>query len=128
MMDVDVYTEQINAARVLAELLGELSVITDYRTLRDSIPRRLASLLRCRCVLFYQRNGDTLQFASGSFGDQPGWSASLLAFAHINPIHQHSDLPEACAWQERRVVVVPVADPTLVAVPLMYRHRCIGVL
>ena len=77
MMDVDVRTEQVNAARVLADLLSELSVVTEYRTLRDSIPRRIASLLNCRCVLFYQRQGETLQFASGSFDDQPGWSASL---------------------------------------------------
>src|SRR6266702_3212288 len=69
MMDVEQQWQSIslNASTVLAELLNECSAIMDYRTLRDSLPRRLAHLLRCRCVLLYQRVGQTLQFAAGTF-------------------------------------------------------------
>ncbi len=128
MMDVGRRSEQINASSILSALLSEFSAITDHRTLRDSLPRRLAKLLRCRCVLFYQRLGETLQFASGSYDDKPGWSAPLLAVAHINPINVNSDVPEACAWREQRVVVAPERCPTLAAAPLIYRRRGIGVL
>ena len=79
MMDVEQQWQSLslNASTVLAELLNECSAIMDYRTLRDSLPRRLAHLLQCRCVLLYQRIGETLQFAAGTFDDVPGWSASL---------------------------------------------------
>src|ERR1700730_11163094 len=97
MMEVKQQTESLNAAEALAALLDELSAITDYRALRDSLPRRLARLLRCRCVLLYQRIGETLQLASGSFDDRPGWSPSLLAVAHINPISLDSDMLESLA-------------------------------
>jgi signal transduction histidine kinase len=127
-MDVERRSERVNASSILRALLSEFSAINDHRTLRDSLPRRLAKLLRCRCVLFYQRLGETLQFASGSYDDKPGWSASLLAVAHINPIDVNSDVPEACAWREQRVVVAPERCPTLAAAPLIYRRRGIGVL
>lgn len=115
---------------VLKSVLDELSAVTDYRTLRDSLPRRLSSLLRCGRVLLYQRIGETLQFASGTFDEQPGWSSSLLKFVHINPIDIKGDTPEARAWRLHRVVTAPVESPipTLVAVPLMYRQHAIGVL
>ena len=113
---------------VITAILEECSAITDYRTLRDTLPRRLAGILRCRSVLLYQRIGETLQFAAGTFDDKPGWSASLLAVAHINPIDIQSDLPEAVAWRERRAVTAPADNPMLVAVPLLYRQKGIGVL
>src|SRR6266566_8480224 len=132
MMDVEQQWPSIslNASTVLAELLNECSAIMDYRTLRDSLPRRLAHLLRCRCVLLYQRVGQTLQFAAGTFDDVPGWSASLLSVAHINPVDLSSDLPEAHAWRKRQVTIGPAGSPvpSLVAVPLIYRQHTIGVL
>jgi signal transduction histidine kinase/GAF domain-containing protein len=128
MMDVEQQSEQISASSILTTLLSEFSAVADYRILRDSLPRRLVTLLKCRCVLFYQRLGETLQFVSGSFDERPGWSSSLLAVAHINPIGLKSDRPEACAWRERHAIAVPASHPALVAVPLIYRHRGIGIL
>ncbi|GAC1347535.1 MAG: hypothetical protein NVSMB27_13140 [Ktedonobacteraceae bacterium] len=120
----------LSASEVITTLLDEFSVVTDYRTLRDSLPRRLANLLKCRCVLLYQRIDETLQFAAGTFDDIPGWSSSLLSVAHINPINLNSDLPEATAWRMRHAASSPAESttPTLVAVPLIYRQRAIGVL
>src|SRR5260370_18829226 len=83
---------------VLKSVLEEFSAVTDYRTLRDSLPRRLSSLLKCRRVLLYQRIGETLQFASGTFDEQPAWSSSLLEIVHINPIDINAHTPEARAW------------------------------
>ncbi len=57
----------LGAPAVLKSVLDEFSAVTDYRTLRDSLPRRLSSLLKCRRVLLYQRIGETLQFASRTF-------------------------------------------------------------
>jgi len=128
MMEVERQCGKIDTSGVITTLLSEFSAVADYRTLRDSLPRRLAGLLKCRCVLLYQRSGETLQFVSGSFDDKPGWSASLLAVAHINPISLNSDVPEACAWRERHSIGLPVSSPTLVATPLIYRQRGIGVL
>ena len=130
MMGVERQSEHLNASAVLTALLAECNAVTDYRTLRDSLPRRLAVLLRCRCVLLYQRIGETLQFAAGTFDEKPGWSASLLAVAQINPIDLNSKVPEAQAWRERHAITIPAgsAAPTLVAVPLLYRQRAIGVL
>src|ERR1700736_6808876 len=101
MMEVEQQLSRLHATEVLAAILQEFSAITDYRTLRDSLPRRLAHLLGCRCVLLYQRIGETLQFSSGSFDDIPGWSAALLSVAHINPIDLNDELPEASAWRAR---------------------------
>src|SRR5216684_2969258 len=130
MMEVKQCVAHLDATETLAALLDEVGAITDYRALRDSLPRRLARLLRCRCVLLYQRIGETLQLASGSFDDKPGWSTSLLAVAHINPIDLHGDTLEACAWRTRRAVTSPSGHPrpSFVAVPLVYRQRGIGVL
>src|SRR6266702_8543257 len=130
MMGVERQSEHLKASAVLTALLAECNAVTDYRTLRDSLPRRLAVLLRCRCVLLYQRIGETLQFAAGTFDEKPGWSASLLAVAQINPIDLNSKVPEAQAWRERHAITIPAgsAAPTLVAVPLLYRQRAIGVL
>jgi signal transduction histidine kinase len=132
MMDVEQpwQSTSLNASTVLAELLNECRAIMDYRTLRDSLPRRLAHLLQCRCVLLYQRIDETLQFAAGTFDDVPGWSASLLSVAHINPIDLSSDLPEAHAWRKRQTTISPAESPvpSLVAVPLIYRQHAIGVL
>jgi len=69
-----------------------------------------------------------LQFVAGSFDDKPGWSAALLEVAHINPIHLSSNGPEARAWRERHAIVEEEEYPTLVALPLMYRHRGMGVM
>ncbi|MFL5629332.1 MAG: two-component system sensor histidine kinase NtrB [Ktedonobacteraceae bacterium] len=121
---------RLQAPAVLTALLNEFSAVTDYRTLRDSLPRRLAHLLQCRSVLLYQHVGTTLQFVAGSFDDIPGWSTSLLAIAHINPIELNSDLPEARAWRTRHATTEPLEGltPQLAAVPLIYRQRAIGVL
>ncbi|MFL5692771.1 MAG: hypothetical protein ACJ795_13290, partial [Ktedonobacteraceae bacterium] len=132
MMEVEQKREHLHlqAPAVLTALLNEFSAVTDYRTLRDSLPRRLAHLLKCRCVLLYQHVGKSLQFVAGSFDDVPGWSASLLAVAHINPIELNGDLPEARAWRTRHATTEPVEGltPPLAAVPLIYRQRAIGVL
>src|SRR5579859_3236314 len=128
MIEIEHQSEPLSAPAVLTALFGEFSAVTDYRTLRDSLPRRLAMLFKCRCVLLYQRSGETLQFASGSFDDKPGWSAALLTVAHINPLSLNSELPEACAWRKQRAIAAPPIHPTLVALPLLYRHRAIGVL
>lgn len=126
---VEQWGEQIDVAAVLHVLLNDFSTVTGYRTLRDSLPRRLATLFKCRSVLLYLRVENTLQLVSGSFDDVPGWSIALLAVAHVNPIDIQSDEPEACAWREQRVVQQPVAGPVIfLAVPLMYRQRGIGVL
>ncbi len=130
MMEVKQHVTRLNATETLAALLAEASAITEYRTLRDTLPRRLARLLCCRCVLLYQRIGETLQLAAGSYDDKPGWSPSLLAVAHINPISLESDTLEARAWRARHVVTAPNehAEPHAIAVPLLYRQRAIGVL
>ncbi|WP_201361762.1 ATP-binding protein [Dictyobacter formicarum] len=127
-MDVEQYSDQLDIPTIIKTLLTNFSAVTDYRTLRDSLPRRLVALLQCRCVLLYLLVGETLQLASGSFDDLPGWSAALLAVAHVNPIDVQSDEPEARAWRERRVILRPVLSPTLLAVPLLYRQRAIGVM
>ncbi len=120
----------LGAPAVLKSVLDEFSAVTDYRTLRDSLPRRLSSLLKCRRILLYQCIGETLQFASGTFDEEPGWSSSLLEVVHINPIDIKGDTPEARAWRLRSVVTAPVESPipTLVAVPMIYRQHAIGVL
>jgi len=130
MMEVEQRVKHLDVTETLAALLDEVSAITDYRTLRDSLPRRLARLLFCRCVLLYQRTGETLQLAAGSFDDSPGWSPSLLAVAHINPINLDGDTLEARAWRTRRAVTAPADHtwPDTVVVPLLYRQRGIGVL
>ena len=124
MMQVEQHCERLSAPAVLTAILNEFSAVTDYRTMRDSLPRRLANLLKCRCVLLYQRISETLQFASGTFDEKPGWSASLLAVAHINPIELNSDTLEAHAWRSRRAVTIPAesSTPTHIAVPLIYRQ------
>ncbi|HEY4383881.1 MAG TPA: ATP-binding protein [Ktedonobacteraceae bacterium] len=122
------YEQKITAPAILSALLTEFSAISDCHTLQENVPRRLADLLNCRCVLLYMRIGETLQFTAGSFDDTPGWSASLLAVAHINPIRLNSDLPEARAWSTRQVIAEPAESPTLLAAPLLYRQRAIGVL
>ncbi|WP_376795623.1 ATP-binding protein [Thermogemmatispora sp.] len=120
----------LNAPFLVTTILEEFSAIGDYRVLQDSLPRRLASLLRSRHVLLYKRIGESLQFVSGTFDDRPGWSTSLLAVAQINPIDLNSERPEARAWRLRRVATAPAdkARPQLVAVPLIYRQRATGVL
>ncbi|HEY6542433.1 MAG TPA: ATP-binding protein [Ktedonobacteraceae bacterium] len=130
MMEVKQDIACLNGTEILAALLDEMSAITEYRALRDTLPRRLARLLRCRCVLLYQRVGETLQLAAGSYDDRPGWSPALLAVARINPIALHSDVLEAQAWRARRAVSAPAghAEPHSLAVPLLYRQRATGVL
>jgi PAS domain S-box-containing protein len=129
MKDVEQqWQQQTQTAEIVRALLNEFGASTEYRVLRDSLPRSLATLLRCRCVLLYQRMGETLQLVAGSFADEPGWSAALLAVAHINPINVSGAGPEACAWRERHMVLEPQEQPILVALPLMYRHRGIGVM
>jgi PAS domain S-box-containing protein len=129
-MRVEQHSVEMSAPAVLKSVLAEFSAVTDYRTLRDSLPRRLSSLLKCRHVLLYQRIGETLQFASGTFDERPGWSSYLLDFVHINPIDIKGDTPEARAWRLRHVVTAPAESltPTLVSVPLIYRQHAIGVL
>ena len=130
MMEVKQDVARLDGTEILAALLDEMSAITAYRALRDTLPRRLARLLRCRCVLLYQRVGETLQLAAGSYDDKPGWSPALLAVAHINPIALHSDVLEAQAWRARRAISAPPAcvEPHTIAVPLLYRQRATCVL
>ena len=127
-MEVELYNEQVDVSEVLTTLLNDFSTVTDYRTLRDSLPRRLASILKCRCILIYLYVDEALQLASGSFDDIPGWSSALLTVAHINPINIYSELPEARAWRERRAILQPSNTSTLLALPLIYRQHCTGVL
>ena len=127
-MEEECHGQHIDVPGVLSTILSEFSAVTDYRTLRDSLPQRLAILLKCRCVLLYQHADETLQFVAGSFADQPGWSSELLAVAHINPINLTCSVPEACAWRERRIVYFPSTYPMQASVPLIYRQRVIGVL
>jgi PAS domain S-box-containing protein len=130
MIRVEQQIVDLSAPAALKSILDEFSAVTDYHTLRDSLPRRLSSLLKCQRVLLYQRLGETLQFASGTFDEQPGWSSSLLEFVHINPLDIKGDTAEAKAWRLRRTITAPAEGPTpmLVAVPLIYRHHAIGVL
>jgi PAS domain S-box-containing protein len=128
-MKVEQEGERIDVAAALRTLLHDFNAMIDYRTLRDNLPRCLATLCRCRCVLLYLRVENTLQLVSGSFDDVPGWSSALLAVAHVNPIDIQSDESEACAWREQRVVQQPVIGPvTYLAVPLIHRRRSVGVL
>jgi PAS domain S-box-containing protein len=130
MMEVEYDLNHLDAPALLAALLDEFSTVTGYRALCDALPRRLTGLLGCRCVLLYQRTGETLQFAAGGFTDQPGWSTELLAVAHLNPIELHSSLPEAQAWRTRAPVLAAVdgEECGLITTPLIYRQRAIGVL
>ncbi len=128
MLEVEQTDVCISLADSVSTLVHECSAITDYRTLRDSLPKRLAHLLKCRCVLLYQKVGETLQFASGTYDEQPGWSASLLSVVHINPVALSSDVPEAQVWRTQTSVAFPSSAPTRVVCPLMYRQRCTGVL
>ncbi len=122
----------LDANSVLLPLLEEYTALSSYRVLRDSLPRKLAALLKCQSILLYQRNDGTLHFVSGFFDtkEQAGWSASLLSVAHINPIDLNSDALEAQAWRNQGPVLAPAeaSRPTHVAVPLFYRQREIGVL
>lgn len=129
-MEVENDAGNLDVSTLLATLLDEFSAVADYRTLRDTLPHQLASLLHCRCVLLYQHMGETLQFASGSFANWPGWSSTLLAVAHINPIEVQGELPEARAWRTRRASVFEQggAERALVCAPLIYRQHAIGVL
>ena len=130
-MDVEETDELGCTSRVLTALLHEFSLVTDYRTLRDSIPQRLAIQLKCRYVLLYFQHEELLQLVASSFGEHGenvDWSPSLLSIAHMNPLNIHSGVPEACAWRERKQIAVPVDEPVFVAVPLIYRQRSIGVL
>ena len=128
MLDVEQSDACISLADSVSTLVHECSAITDYRTLRDSLPKRLAHLLRCRCVLIYQKVGETLQFAAGTYDEQPGWSAALLSEVHINPVALDSDVPEAHVWRTQTSIAFPSRNPTHVVCPLMYRQRCTGVL
>jgi PAS domain S-box-containing protein len=130
MMEVEQKLTHLRATDVFAAILQEFSAITDYRTLLNTLPGRMAHLLQCRCMLLYQRTGETLQFAAGTFDDKPGWSVSLLAVAHINPIDLQGNTLEAQAWRSRHAVTSPInsSHSAFVAVPLIYRQRAIGVL
>lgn len=129
-MEVEYDLKHLDVPALLGALLDEFSTVTGHRALHDALPRRLTGLLGCRCVLLYQRTGETLQFAAGSFTDQPGWSAELLAVAHLHPIELHSALPEAQAWRTRAPVLASVhgVERGLITTPLIYRQRAIGVL
>src|SRR2546423_13614690 len=97
MMEVEQQCEHLSltAPAVLTALLNEFSAVTDYRTLRDSLPRRLAHLLNCRCVLLYQRIGETLQFAAGTVDDVRGWGGFLFSLAPIYPFLLRSGFASA---------------------------------
>jgi PAS domain S-box-containing protein len=129
-MGVEPYADHLDAPAILAALLDEFSAVRDYCTLRDNLPQRLAGLLQCRCILLYQLVGETLQFASGSFADLPGWSSTLLTVAHVNPIEFSSDLPEAQVWRTHRAQFAPLegVERALACAPLIYRQRTVGVL
>ncbi len=128
MLEVEQLDVSLSVAASVSTLLDECSAIIDYRTLRDSLPKRLAHLLKCRCVLLYQKVGETLQFASGTYDEQPGWSTALLSVVHINPVALSSDVAEAQVWRTQTAVAFPSLSPTRIAAPLVYRQRCVGVL
>ncbi len=128
LLDVEVLEAHISVAASVSTLVRECSAITDYRILRNTLPKRVAQLLRCRCVLLYQKVGDTLQFAAGTYDEQPGWSAALLSVVHINPVALSGNTPEAQAWRTQTSLPVPPLLPTRVVAPLVYRQRCTGVL
>ena len=128
MERVECREETPDTPGIIAALVQACSSATDYRILRDLLPGHLAALLGCRCVLLYLRVEETLQFASGSFDDKPGWSTALLTVAHINPIAPQSDVPEACAWRERRLICTPPEQPVQLCAPLLYRQHVIGAL
>lgn len=128
MMDVKQQCQEFSVAQVVTALLYEFSAVTHYKTLRDNLPRRLAQLLCCRGTLIYLRSEETLQLVSGSFDDHPGWSTKLLQIAHINPIPIHANLPEGIACRERRSVEWKSAENVMMAMPLVHRHLCIGIL
>ena len=120
--------EPIAMPHVVSTLLEECSAITEYRILRDNLPRRLAHLLQCRAVLFYQKVEETLQFVAGSYDDTIGWSSALLSVVHITPIGFESDVLEAKAFITRSAICQPAIAPTILAVPLIYRQRPVGVM
>jgi signal transduction histidine kinase len=128
MEQVECREETPDIPEIIAALVQACSSVTDYRTLRDLLPGQLAALLGCRCVLLYLRVEETLQFTSGSFDDKPGWSTALLTVAHINPIALQSDIAEARAWRERRLICTPSERPVQLSAPLLYRQQIIGVL
>ncbi len=129
-MGVEYFTDHLDTSAILAALLDEFSAATDYCALRDDLPLRLTDLFHCHAILLYQRIDETLQFAAGSFADQQGWSSTLLAVAHINPIELTSEVPEARAWRTRQALLAGLMDSeyTLICAPLIYRQRAIGVL
>ncbi len=118
----------ISVAASVSALVHECSAITDYQTLRNTLPKRIAQLLHCRCVLIYQKVGETLQFAAGTYDEQPGWSAALLSVVHINPVELTGDTPEAQVWRTQASAAFPPLHPTRIVAPLLYRQRCTGVL
>ena len=120
--------EQFNLSTVLTALQQEFSTTADYCTLRDQLPSRLVQLLICRTVLVYLRVNDTLQLASSSFDDKPGWPSALLAVAHINPISIDSTVPEARAWRDQHTICVSDKQLASIVIPLIYRQDSIGVL
>lgn len=127
---VEADREQLDVSFILSALLDEFSAIEEYQTLRDILPLRLTGLLHCKCVLLYQSIDETLQLISGNLAEQPGWSATLLAVAHINPIDVRGELPEAVAWRTHQAVVSAQdgLERALVCAPLIYRQRVTGVL
>ena len=68
-MEVEPTAELIYISRMLTALVHEFSAVTDYRTLRDSIPQRLALQLKCHCVLLYFQYEETLQLIASYFGE-----------------------------------------------------------
>src|SRR5215469_9117603 len=126
-IEVERTEELIYTSRVLTTLLHELSAITDYRTLRDSIPQRLTNQLQCHYVQLYFQHEGMLQPVANSFTDD-GEHTNNSPSPHIAPINTQSNTPEAYAWRERKQIAFPTDNPTSVAVPLIYRQRSIGVL
>ena len=125
---VEMSHEQLRMPQLVSTLLTECSAITDYHILRDSLPKRLAHVLKCRAVLLYQKVEETLQFVAGTYDDKPGWSAALLSVVHINSISLESEIAESRAFMTQHPVCVPKTSPTFIAVPLIYRQRAIGVM
>ena len=129
-MDVEYTDETVHISRVLNTLLHEFSSITDYRTLRASIPERLIVQLRCGFAFLYIQHDEHLELVASScerYTDNTPAHHPDHDLA-IETLSIHSGTPEAYAWRERRQISTPAGHPINLATPLIYRQRSIGVL
>ncbi len=127
-MDVRIEEEKLNLSHIIITLLQEFNAMTDYRILRDHLPRRLAHLLNCHAVLMYLRQDEALQLVAGACHDQSNWSSTLLSGTQITPISINSSFIEARCWREQEISYADDTPPQKIVLPLLYSQQCIGVL